>query len=146
MVLHASVFRRCPPILVAVRSVKQLLDLCCRGKHTASTVASKNLTLSFRSNWPQLPCSESRLSRIQYLPAHEKDQVQDIHNWVQIDPEATTRSAPRVTNNWVDRELYCCLSRCRHIWNIKGVNSRNNQAYPICSYWGSRHCCWNWWW
>ena len=32
--------------------------------------------------------------RIQYLPAHEKDQVQDIRNWVQNDPESTTRSAP----------------------------------------------------
>jgi hypothetical protein len=34
------------------------------------------------------------LARIQYLPAHEKDQIQDIRNWVQSDPEATTRSAP----------------------------------------------------
>jgi hypothetical protein len=34
------------------------------------------------------------LARIQYLPAHEKDQIQDIRNWVQSDLEATTRSAP----------------------------------------------------
>ena len=34
------------------------------------------------------------MSRIQYLPAHKKDQVQDIRNWVQRDPEATTRSVP----------------------------------------------------
>lgn len=35
-----------PPNLVAIRSVKQLLDLCCRGKHIASIVATKNLNFS----------------------------------------------------------------------------------------------------
>ena len=39
--------QKMPLILVAVRSVKQLLDLCCRGKHTASIVDSKNLTFSY---------------------------------------------------------------------------------------------------
>jgi len=39
-----------PPILVAIKSVKQLLDLCCRGKHTDPTVASKKLTFSIRFN------------------------------------------------------------------------------------------------
>ena len=34
------------------------------------------------------------MARLQYLPAHEKDEIQDIRNWVQRDPEATTRSAP----------------------------------------------------
>jgi hypothetical protein len=33
------------------------------------------------------------LARIQYLPAHEKDQIQDFRNWMQSDPETTTRSA-----------------------------------------------------
>ena len=32
--------------------------------------------------------------RIQYLPEHEKAQVQDFRNWVQSDPDSTTRSAP----------------------------------------------------
>ena len=32
--------------------------------------------------------------RIQYLPEHEKDQVQNFHNWVHSDPDTTTRSAP----------------------------------------------------
>ena len=39
--------QKMPLILVAVRNVKQLLDLCCRGKHTASIVDSKNLTFSY---------------------------------------------------------------------------------------------------
>jgi len=34
------------------------------------------------------------LARIQYLLAHEKDQIQDFRNWVQSGPETTTRSAP----------------------------------------------------
>ena len=34
------------------------------------------------------------MARIQYLPAHEKDQIQDFCNWVQSGPETTTRSAP----------------------------------------------------
>ena len=38
------------PILVAIRSVRQLLDHCCGGKHTDLTVASKNLTFSIRSD------------------------------------------------------------------------------------------------
>ena len=42
--------QKMPLILVAVRSVKQLLDLCCRGKHIASTVASKNLIFFIKSN------------------------------------------------------------------------------------------------
>ena len=32
------------------------------------------------------------MTRIQYLPAHEKDQIQDFRNWIPCDP--TTRSAP----------------------------------------------------
>ena len=32
------------------------------------------------------------MARIQYLPAHEKDQIQDFRNWIPCDP--TTRSAP----------------------------------------------------
>ena len=36
----------------------------------------------------------SCLARIQYLPAHEKDQIQDFRNWVQSDPKTTTQSAP----------------------------------------------------
>jgi len=34
------------------------------------------------------------LFRIQYLPEHEKDQVQDFCNWVHKDPDSATRSAP----------------------------------------------------
>ena len=34
------------------------------------------------------------MARIQYLSAQEKEQVQDIRNCMQKDPEATTRSAP----------------------------------------------------
>lgn len=37
-----------PPILVAIKSVKQLLDLCCRGKHTDPTVARSNIFLRTR--------------------------------------------------------------------------------------------------
>ena len=43
---------------------------------------------------PQLSYSESCLARIQYLPAHEKDQVQDFRNWVSSGSEGTSRSAP----------------------------------------------------
>ena len=38
---------------------------------------------------PQLSYSESCLARVQYLPAHEKNQVQDFRNWV----SRTSRSA-----------------------------------------------------
>jgi hypothetical protein len=34
------------------------------------------------------------LFRIQYIPEHEKAQVQDFRNWVQSDPDSATRSAP----------------------------------------------------
>ena len=34
------------------------------------------------------------MARVQYLPAHEKDQIQDFRNWVQSGSEGTTRSAP----------------------------------------------------
>jgi len=34
------------------------------------------------------------LFRIQYLPEHEKTQVQDFCNWIGDNPEASTRSAP----------------------------------------------------
>ena len=34
------------------------------------------------------------MARIQYLPAHEKDQVQDFRNWMSSGSEATSRSAP----------------------------------------------------
>ena len=43
---------------------------------------------------PQLSYFESCLARIQYLPAHEKNQIQDFRNWMQNDLETTTRSAP----------------------------------------------------
>ena len=43
---------------------------------------------------PQLSYSESYLARIQYLPAHEKDQVQDFRNWMSSGSEGTSRSAP----------------------------------------------------
>ena len=43
---------------------------------------------------PQLSYSESCLARIQHLPAHEKDQVQDFRNWVSSGSEGTSRSAP----------------------------------------------------
>ena len=79
-----------PPM---IKNGRQLLELCCRGKYPISTVASKNLTLFLiRSCLPQLSYLESCLARIQYLPAHEKDQIQDFRNWIPCDP--TTRSAP----------------------------------------------------
>jgi len=34
------------------------------------------------------------LFRVQYFPEHEKAQIQDFRNWVENDPESTTRSAP----------------------------------------------------
>ena len=34
------------------------------------------------------------MARIQHLPAHEKDQVQDFRNWVSSGSEGTSRSAP----------------------------------------------------
>ena len=43
---------------------------------------------------PQLSCAEFNLFRIQYLPKHEKYQVQNFHNWVHSDLDTTTRSAP----------------------------------------------------
>ena len=43
---------------------------------------------------PQLSYLESCLARIQHLPAHEKDQVQDFRNWVSSGSEGTSRSAP----------------------------------------------------
>ena len=35
------------------------------------------------------------MARIQYILAHEKDQIQDFRNWVQSGSETTTRSAPK---------------------------------------------------
>ena len=43
---------------------------------------------------PQLSYSESCLARTQYLPAHEKEQIQDFRNWVSSSLEGTSRSAP----------------------------------------------------
>ena len=43
---------------------------------------------------PTLPCADSDSFRIQYLPEHEKTQLQDFRNWVENGPELTTRSAP----------------------------------------------------
>jgi len=43
---------------------------------------------------PLLSYSESCLARIQYLPAHEKDQVQDFRIWMSSGSEGTSRSAP----------------------------------------------------
>ena len=37
--------------------------------------------------------SESCLARVQYLPAHEKEQIQDFHNWVSSSSEGTSLSA-----------------------------------------------------
>ena len=34
------------------------------------------------------------MARIQYLPAQEKDQIQDFRNWMESSPEASTRSTP----------------------------------------------------
>ena len=34
------------------------------------------------------------MARFQYLPVHEKDQIQDFRNWMESDQAATTRSAP----------------------------------------------------
>ena len=34
------------------------------------------------------------MARIQYLPAHEKEQIQDFRNWVSSSSEGTSRSAP----------------------------------------------------
>jgi len=42
---------------------------------------------------PLLSYSKSCLARIQYLPAHEKDQVQDFRNWMSSGSEGTSRSA-----------------------------------------------------
>ena len=41
-----------------------------------------------------MSCADSDLFRIQYLPEHEKTQVQDFCNWIGDNPEASTRSAP----------------------------------------------------
>jgi len=43
---------------------------------------------------PQLSYLKSCLARIQYLPAQEKDQIQDFRNWIENSPETSTRSAP----------------------------------------------------
>ena len=43
---------------------------------------------------PQPSYFEFRLARIQYLPAHEKEQIQDFRNWVSSSSEGTSRSAP----------------------------------------------------
>ena len=34
------------------------------------------------------------MARIQYLTAHEKEQIQDFHNWVSSSSEGTSRSDP----------------------------------------------------
>ena len=34
------------------------------------------------------------MARIQYLPAHEKEQILDFRNWVSSSSEGTSRSAP----------------------------------------------------
>jgi len=46
------------------------------------------------SSLPQLSYSESCLARVQHLPAHEKNQVQDFRNWVSSGSEGTSQSAP----------------------------------------------------
>ena len=43
---------------------------------------------------PQLSYLKSYLARIQYLPAQEKDQIQDFRNWIENSPETSTRSTP----------------------------------------------------
>ena len=43
---------------------------------------------------PQLSYSGSCLARVQHLPAHEKNQVQDIRNWVSCGSEGTSQSVP----------------------------------------------------
>ena len=57
-------------------------------------MASKNLEFLIKSCLPQLSYFESRLARIQYLPSHEKDQIQDFRNWMESGSEMTTRSPP----------------------------------------------------
>ena len=47
-----------------------------------------------RSCLPHLTYFKLCLARIQYLPAHEKDQIQDFRNWMESSPETTTWSSP----------------------------------------------------
>ena len=80
---------------MAVRNGRQLLDLCCREKFLVSMLASKN-PIFF---WFHHVCLSFLISilawlRIQYLPAHEKNQIQDFRNLVQSSSEGTSRSAP----------------------------------------------------
>ena len=81
-------------LLIIAGIGKQLLESCCRGKYADTTMASKNLTSLIRSCLPQLSYFKFCLARIQYLPNHEKDQIQDFRNWMQSGSETTTRSAP----------------------------------------------------
>ena len=67
-------------LLMIAGNGRQLLELCYRGKFTVPTVASKNLTFLIRSCLPQLSYFKFCLARIKYLPAHEKDQIQDFRN------------------------------------------------------------------
>ena len=43
---------------------------------------------------PQLFDLEFCLATIQYLPAQEKDQIQDFCNWMESSPDTSTRSTP----------------------------------------------------
>ena len=42
----------------------------------------------------QLPCIDSISFKIQHLPEPEKIQIQNLCNWVENNPESSTRSAP----------------------------------------------------
>ena len=82
-------------LLMVARNGRQLLDLCCRERFLVLMLVSKN-PIFF---WFHPICLNFLITtlvwlRIQYLPAHEKDQIQDFCNWVLSSSEGTSRSAP----------------------------------------------------
>ena len=82
-------------LLMAARNRKQLLDLCCRERFLVLMLASKNpIFFWFHPICLSFLISTLAWLRIQYLPAHEKDQIQDFRNWVQNSSEGTSWSAP----------------------------------------------------
>jgi len=66
------------------RNGKPLLELYCGEKYLVLMLASKNLIFF----------NYILLARIQYLPAQEKNQIQDFRNWMESSPEESTRSTP----------------------------------------------------
>ena len=63
---------------------------------------------------PQLSYSESCLARIQYLPTHEKDQVQDFRNWMSSGSEGTSRLAPESPIIGLIETLVSSFAQCRY--------------------------------